>query len=72
MRLVKSPGLRIVACGVDVRDQAGADAAFVDGLAEFRHLDIVLVNAGMRSVAPTRELGDKNWDDMFAVNSTGG
>ena len=53
VRLVESLDRRILARKVDVRDQAGLDAAVAEGVAEFGHIDIVCANAGIMSLAST-------------------
>jgi SDR family mycofactocin-dependent oxidoreductase len=62
---------RIVARKADVRDRAGLTSAVAEGVAEFGRLDIVSVNAGIISVAPTIELSETEWRDVIDVNLTG-
>jgi NAD(P)-dependent dehydrogenase (short-subunit alcohol dehydrogenase family) len=52
---------RIVARTADVRDRAGLASAVSDAVAELGRLDIVSINAGIISVAPTIELTETEW-----------
>ena len=71
VRLIEKLDRRVVARQVDVRDQAGLDAVVADGLTEFGHIDIVLGNAGIMSLAPTWKITDEEWNDMIDINLTG-
>ncbi|CAB4848362.1 unannotated protein [freshwater metagenome] len=71
VRLIEKLDRRVVARQVDVRDQAGLDAVVADGLTEFGHIDIVLGNAGIMSLAPTWKITDDEWNDMIDINLTG-
>jgi SDR family mycofactocin-dependent oxidoreductase len=62
---------RVIARKADVRDHAGLASAVADGVAELGRLDIVSVNAGIISVAPTIELSETEWRDVIDVNLTG-
>ncbi len=71
VRQVEALDRRIVAVVGDVRKQADLDAAVEKGLAEFGHIDILIANAGIFSLAPAHELSEEAWDDMINVNLTG-
>ena len=62
---------RIVARKADVRDLAGLQAAFDEGLAEFGHVDTVVANAGIATYGKAWELTGEQWKDMIDVNLTG-
>ncbi|ADP78649.1 mycofactocin-coupled SDR family oxidoreductase [Pseudofrankia inefficax] len=67
---VEALGRRIVALKADVRDVAGLQAAFDEGVAALGPVDIVVANAGIgaggKAIAPETE-----WDEVVAVNMTG-
>jgi SDR family mycofactocin-dependent oxidoreductase len=62
---------RIVARRADVRDLAGLQTAFDEGLAEFGHVDTVVANAGIATYGKAWELTGEQWKDMVDVNLTG-
>jgi SDR family mycofactocin-dependent oxidoreductase len=68
---VESLDRRIVARKADVRDLAGLQAAFDEGLAEFGHVDTVVANAGIATYGKAWELTGEQWKDMIDVNLTG-
>ncbi len=70
-RLVEKTGRRIITRKVDVRDQAGLDAAAADCVAQFGRIDIVSANAGVCGCRPTVELTEDEWQDMIDINLTG-
>ena len=55
-RLVEATGRRIITRKVDVRDQAGLDAAAADAVEQFGRIDIVSANAGICGCRPTIDL----------------
>ncbi len=71
VRQVEELDRRIVAVVGDVRKQADLDRAVSEGIASFGHIDILIANAGIFSLAPAHELTEEQWDDMIAVNLTG-
>ena len=71
VKQVEALDRRIVAVNGDVRKQADLDGAAARGIAEFGHIDILIANAGIFSLAPAHEMTDEQWDDMIAVNLTG-
>ncbi|MBM7808753.1 SDR family mycofactocin-dependent oxidoreductase [Geodermatophilus bullaregiensis] len=62
---------RVVTRVADVRDLAGLQAAFDEGLAEFGHVDTVVANAGIATYGRAWELSSEQWRDMVDVNLTG-
>ena len=68
---VEATGRRIVARKADVRDLAGLQAAFDEGVAELGRIDIVLANAGIATYGKSWELTPEMWQDMIDVNLTG-
>jgi SDR family mycofactocin-dependent oxidoreductase len=71
VRQVEALDRRIVARRADVRDLAGLQAAFDEGLAEFGHVDTVVANAGIATYGKAWELTGEQWKDMVDVNLTG-
>jgi len=71
VRQVEDLDRRIVSVVGDVRKQADLDRAVSEGIASLGHIDILIANAGIFSLAPSHELTDEQWDDMIAVNLTG-
>jgi (+)-trans-carveol dehydrogenase len=70
-QLVSKTGRRVLAMQGDVRDTASLDAVVEAGLGEFGHIDVVVANAGIDSIAGTVTMPDEIWDQMIAVNLTG-
>lgn len=70
-RLVRETGQRIVARRADVRDLAGLQAAFDEGVAELGGIDGVVANAGIATFGRAWELSAEQWQDMIDVNLTG-
>ncbi|UGT62469.1 mycofactocin-coupled SDR family oxidoreductase [Nocardia asteroides] len=71
VRLVEATGRRILATDTDIRDLAALRQAADAGVAELGRLDIVIVNAGISSMAPTLEMSDEMWTTMIDINLTG-
>ncbi|HEY6426079.1 MAG TPA: SDR family NAD(P)-dependent oxidoreductase, partial [Acidimicrobiales bacterium] len=68
--LVEAEGRKVVALTADVRDMAGLQKAFDEGMSSLGRVDIVLANAGIV------RLGDGGdpatvWGDIIATNLTG-
>jgi len=55
----------------DVSDPKSVEAMARDLLAASGHLDLLVNNAGVRSVYQVREIEPDEWDRMFAVNAKG-
>jgi SDR family mycofactocin-dependent oxidoreductase len=71
-KLVEAEGVRVLARQVDVRDQAGLDAAVAEALQEFGTIDVVCANAGIAThMVKTWEIPDQDWQDILDVNLTG-
>ena len=69
-QLVEAEGRKVVALQADVRDLAGLQKAFDDGMSSLGRVDIVLANAGIV------RLGDGGdpaavWGDIIGTNLTG-
>ncbi|WP_327352516.1 2,3-dihydro-2,3-dihydroxybenzoate dehydrogenase [Streptomyces sp. NBC_01304] len=62
---------RIVARAADVTDAAAVEAVVDDVERTVGPLDILVNVAGILRTAPVVELGDDDWAETFAVNSTG-
>jgi SDR family mycofactocin-dependent oxidoreductase len=71
VKLVENLDRRIVAHRADVRDYDALKAAVDEGVAQLGHLDVVLANAGVLSMAPTLEMPDEQWDEMIDINLGG-
>ena len=69
--LVEATGRRVITRQVDVRDQAGLDAAVDDAYSSFGRLDIVSANAGAASYGFLWELSEAEWQDLIDVMLTG-
>ena len=70
-RLVRAEGRQVSCVHADVRDADAMRQAVADALARFGRLDIVVANAGVLTTAPSPELTDQQWQDMFDVNVHG-
>jgi SDR family mycofactocin-dependent oxidoreductase len=70
-RLVEKEGRRIVARKADVRDLAGLQAAFDEGIAELGRVDIVVANAAVMNAAWAWEMTAEQWQEVIDVNLTG-
>lgn len=70
VRLVEAEGRKIVALKGDVRDLAGLQQVFDEGMASLGRVDIVVANAG---IVRLTEGGDTAsvWADIVATNLTG-
>ncbi|MFB4308183.1 mycofactocin-coupled SDR family oxidoreductase [Actinomadura sp. GTD37] len=68
---VEALGRRVVARKADVRDLAGLQKAFDEGLAELGRIDTVVANAGIATYGKAWELTAEQWRDMIDVNLTG-
>ncbi|TBO57375.1 2,3-dihydro-2,3-dihydroxybenzoate dehydrogenase [Streptomyces kasugaensis] len=62
---------RITGRAVDITDRAAVDALVTDAERTAGPLDILVNVAGVLRTAPVVELTDQDWDDTFAVNTTG-
>lgn len=69
--LVKAEGGRIVAEQADVRDPAAIKDVVAHGLGEFGHIDIVLANAGVMTMAGPQADSDAAWFDSIDVMLSG-
>jgi SDR family mycofactocin-dependent oxidoreductase len=71
VRLVESLDRRIVATKADTRDFADLSAAFAEGYAEFRRLDIIVANAGIMRLGPESDDFLADWNDVIDTNLSG-
>ncbi|WP_308280323.1 mycofactocin-coupled SDR family oxidoreductase [Pseudonocardia abyssalis] len=62
---------RIIAREADVRSFSALKAVYDEGVAEFGHVDIVVANAGILSIAPGWEVTDEQWDTVHDINLKG-
>jgi (+)-trans-carveol dehydrogenase len=69
--LVRATGQSVLAMEGDVRDTNSMNEVARAGLEAFGHIDIVVANAGIDSIASTASMPDDVWDEMIAVNLTG-
>ena len=64
-------GVRAIAVGADVSDEAQVQRMFARMLDEFGTIDILVNNAGLQQDAPFEELTLKQWNKVIGVNLTG-
>ena len=55
----------------DVRDNKSISAAVHDVLEKFRHIDVLVNNAGLFESVQLEKITEKQWDNMFSVNVRG-
>jgi SDR family mycofactocin-dependent oxidoreductase len=70
-RQVEKLDRRVLAVKADVRSQDQLDGVVDRAIAEFGHIDALIANAGIWSLAPLWEISDEKWQDMLDVNLTG-
>jgi NAD(P)-dependent dehydrogenase (short-subunit alcohol dehydrogenase family) len=71
-RLIEQSGARALAVTCDVTSSDDIAAALQAGVERFGRLDIAFNNAGIEQpVKPAHEIGDEEWDRLFAVNLRG-
>jgi len=69
---LRESGARAVACELDVRDVAQAEAAVALAVQEFGALDILINNAGVGfMMEPLVEMSLERWNTVIGVNLTG-
>jgi SDR family mycofactocin-dependent oxidoreductase len=64
-------GVRAITRTADVRNREQLDAVVADGIDEFRHIDVLLANAGIASISPIAEMSDVMWQEMIDINLGG-
>jgi glucose 1-dehydrogenase len=64
-------GVRAIAVGADVSDEAQVKRMFARMLDEFGTIDILVNNAGLQQDAPFEELTLQQWNKVIGVNLTG-
>jgi NAD(P)-dependent dehydrogenase (short-subunit alcohol dehydrogenase family) len=62
---------RIIARRADVRFSTQIDAVVAEAIEVFGHIDIVVANAGIQSVAAAWTLREAEWEDVIDVNLSG-
>ncbi|MFH8570164.1 SDR family NAD(P)-dependent oxidoreductase [Streptomyces sp. NPDC017993] len=62
---------RMTTRAVDITDRAAVENLVDEAERTVGPLDILVNAAGVRRAAPVVELSDQDWDDLFAVNTTG-
>jgi SDR family mycofactocin-dependent oxidoreductase len=68
---VEALGRKIVASKADVRDEAGVEKVFREGLAQLGRVDIVIANAGIMPVLGPTATVVQAWHDCIDVMLTG-
>jgi SDR family mycofactocin-dependent oxidoreductase len=69
-KLVENLDRRIVSRQCDARDSAQLAASVAEGVSEFGHIDVAVINHGILSAGLSHELTDDQWQDMIDVNLT--
>jgi glucose 1-dehydrogenase len=64
-------GVRAIAVGADVSDEAQVQRMFARMLDEFGTIDILVNNAGLQQDAPFEQLTLQQWNRVIGVNLTG-
>jgi len=64
-------GVKSLALGCDVKDQASIQAVVDDAMAEFGRIDILINNAGASWGAPVEEMSLEHWNKVIETNLTG-
>jgi glucose 1-dehydrogenase len=64
-------GVRAIAVGADVSDEAQVQRMFARMLDEFGTIDILVNNAGLQQDAPFEQLTLQQWNKVIGVNLTG-
>lgn len=62
---------RVLSIEADVRDQDALDGAVQEGLAQFGHIDCLVANAGIWTLAAVQEMTREQWQEMIDINLTG-
>lgn len=68
---IRGLGRRCLPLAVDVRDHEAVAAAVTQVVADLGGLDLIVVAAGIRTIATADELGDEAWDETVDVNLHG-
>jgi len=70
-RIAKESGRKVIGMRADVTKRDDIEAVVRLALAEFGRIDILVNNAGILIHAPLLEMGEEEWDRIFAVNVRG-
>ncbi len=68
---IRAGGSRAIAIAADVSREDEVEAMFVQAIAEFGTLHIVVCNAGLQRDAPFIDMTIEQWNKVLAVNLTG-
>lgn len=64
-------GIRVLALGCDVKDQASVEELVATTMSEFKRVDILINNAGISWGAPTETMSLADWNKVIETNLTG-
>jgi gluconate 5-dehydrogenase len=64
-------GVRVLALGCDVKDQASVEQLVAATVSEFGRIDILINNAGISWGAPTEKMTLAEWNKVIETNLTG-
>jgi NAD(P)-dependent dehydrogenase (short-subunit alcohol dehydrogenase family) len=70
-RLARARGATVVAVPGDVTRRADIEAALAEGRRQLGPVDVLVNFAGYVPVSPVLEVGEEEWDRVFAVNVKG-
>ncbi|MEV6341104.1 SDR family oxidoreductase [Nocardia vinacea] len=70
-QLAQASGVRVIGAAMDVTDAASVAAAADRAVAELGGLEIWVNNAGVFPSIPLLEMGEEDWEKVFAVNARG-
>ena len=68
---IKALGRKVVCCGVNVTDAAGAAAMIAKSVEAFGTVDVLVNNAGITKDGFLVRMSDEDWDSVIAVNLRG-
>jgi len=69
--MVKQLGENTLALPADISKRDQVEKMFVDAVAHFGRLDIVVSNAGIEKQIPFQDITDDDWDKVMSVNLYG-
>lgn len=68
---IKTLGRKSLGLKVDVTSQKDIDAMVAKTVGEFGKIDILVNNAGIYYATPVKDMAEKDWDKIIAVNLKG-
>ena len=71
VRVVEALDRRALAITADVRSQEQLDDAVARGLAEFGHIDCLIANAGIWTLASFWKMTEEQWQTLIDINLSG-